>query len=125
MFMYLYIEHILPHSYSKKKNPMAAVAKRQTGEVFGMTPPRDRQFRTLSPRTKYGYTLSLRITHYEDDEYLVEGIDGLSGILFDGGIRENDNYYYTNWSEKSSKYRGSIPRLNKSTYHAEKQSGQI
>ena len=40
----------------------------------------------------YGYMLSLRITHYEGDEYMVEGTDGWSSILFDGGIRENDSY---------------------------------
>ena len=74
------LSNIKAPSFQETK-PMAAVAKRQTGEVFCATPPRDRQFRTFSPRTKYGYTLSLRITHYEDDEYMVEGIDGWSGIL--------------------------------------------
>ena len=71
---------------------MAAVAKMQTGEVFGWNPPRDRQFRLITLRTKYDYTLTLHIMHYEDNEYMVDGHDGWSGLLFDGGIRENDNY---------------------------------
>ena len=74
---------------------MAAVAKymRQTGEVFGLNPPRDRQFRLITPRTKYGYTLTLRIMHYEDNEYMVDGHDGWSDLLFNGGgIRVNDSY---------------------------------
>ena len=70
---------------------MASIAKRQAGEVFGAQPPRDRQFRIVSVPTKFGHMVSLRITHYGDDEYLVEGTDRWSCILF-GGIRENDSY---------------------------------
>ena len=79
------------HIPRRTPRTMASVATKQR-EVFGVTPPGYRQFRILSATTKNGYPLSLRITHYGDDEYMVEGINGWGSILFDGGIRQNDNY---------------------------------